>query len=127
MSKENSKTSKKKATYITRGEYKGWFESAAAAATEKGVKIKIIEEANTQLNRTLTGEINKVVKARIAHTKLMNDYDGMVLTSHNRRDKIIKLQEELDTKATKLKKFTDLSGFRKIVVILSDSVVNFIG
>jgi hypothetical protein len=127
MSKENSTTSKKKTTYITRGQYKDWFESASAASSRKGLELKDVKETNAKLNNSLAAEIAKVVKARVAHTKLMADYDAMILTSHNRRDAIFNLKTEASKKEAKLKKFTDLSGFRKIVVILSDSVVNFIG
>jgi hypothetical protein len=128
MSKETPKSrAVRKAKYITRGEYKTWFESASAASIRKGKELQTLRESNVDLGKMLANETSKVVKARIAHTKLMADYDAMILTSQNRRDKIVVFQSVQDMREKKLKKFTDLSGFRKIVVILSDSVVNFIG
>ena len=121
----NKKPLVKKAAYVSREEYKSKFELQMALAGKNESKLTVIKEANHQLNRTLTGEIKKVVEARKQYSNLITKYDHAVLKLNNSENRIVDFESAMQVAAMKSNEFENLSTFRKVIIVITDSVSNF--
>jgi PHD/YefM family antitoxin component YafN of YafNO toxin-antitoxin module len=122
----NKKPAAKKAAYVSREEYKAKFERQMSLVGKNAAKLTVISEANHQLNRTLTGEIKKVTHARDAYKDLTNKYDSVTLKLNNSENQVVILEEVIVKSLDNMAKFECLSTFRKVVVVITDSVTNYI-
>jgi hypothetical protein len=122
----NKKPVAKKAAYVSRKEYKAKFERQMSLAIKNAARLTVVSETNNQLNKTLTEEIKKVVEARKEYSRIITKYDLLVLSFNDSKNINLDLESIIQESSMKISKFENLSTFRKLIIVLTDSVSNFI-